>query len=494
MIQFTIAIGGCQYKSPMSNQLLRSLPSIDRMLLSPTAARLSGQIGRERVRDLLREISDELRIEIGQPADGGLAPDLNADLLADIIDNRLKSRADQVLKPSLRRVINASGVIVHTNLGRAPLAQSAIDSISEIARGYSNLEYNLETGDRGRRDSHCASLIARLSGSQSAAVTNNNAAAVLIVLNTLAQGREVIVSRGELIEIGGSFRIPDVMEKSGAILREVGTTNRTRISDYAAAINERTSLILRVHPSNYRIIGFTERPAAAELAELAAKSGIPSFEDLGSGCLVDLSPYGVKDEPVVAQSIRDGISVVSFSGDKMLGGPQAGIIAGSTVIIERVRKNPLMRALRVDKMTYAALEATLRLYDRGVAVEEVPVIRAIAMSLEQVEGRAECFASRLDARTVFKTTLEEGQTVIGGGSAPGVNLPTVLVTLEAVELSASAIESLLRLREVPIIARTEKGRITIDLRTVLPDEESIIIEALESISSQVKDEVATLDA
>jgi len=460
------------------------------MLLSPTAVRLSSQIGRERVRDLLREICDELRNQISQDAEGTPAPDVVPDLLPDILETRLKARAELVLRPSLRRVINASGVIVHTNLGRAPLARSAIDAISEIVAGYSNLEYDLETGERGRRDSHCASLIARLAAAESAAVTNNNAAAVLLVLNTLAKGGEVIVSRGELIEIGGSFRIPDIMEKSGAILREVGTTNRTRIGDYAAAMNERTRLILRVHPSNYRIIGFTQRPGISEVAELAEKAGIPSYEDLGSGCLVDVGQYGVTDEPVVAESLKQGISVVSFSGDKMLGGPQAGIIAGSRQIIDLIRKNPLMRALRVDKMTYAALEATLRLYDRGIASEEVPVIRAMAASAEQIESRAERFASRLTGISGFKAVVEAGQTVIGGGSAPGAHLETALVLIESPDLSASTIEAMLRRAENPVIVRTEKDRVVIDLRTVAPSEEALILEALESISARTGDTAA----
>jgi L-seryl-tRNA(Ser) seleniumtransferase len=454
------------------------------MLLTPTAIRLSDQIGRDRVRDLLREISEELRTQItADNAAAAPAENLTPDQLPDILEERLKTKARLVLKPSLRRVVNASGVIIHTNLGRAPLPRAAIEAIAEIAAGYSNLEYDLETGERGRRDSHCTSLIARLVQAQAAVVANNNAAAVLLVLNTLAQGGEVIVSRGELIEIGGSFRIPDVMEKSGAILREVGTTNRTRIADYADAINERTRLILRVHPSNYRIIGFTERPSATQVADLAAKAAVPSYEDLGSGCLVDLSPYGVSDEPVVAQSIRDGISVVSFSGDKMLGGPQAGIIAGSRSIIDRVQKNPLMRALRVDKVTFAALESTLRIYDRGAARAEVPVIRAIAAGTDLIQERASRFATLLAGKNLFKVGLEQGQSVIGGGSAPGINLPTILVTIESSDISASAIESLLRSRDIPVIARTEKDRVVIDLRTVAPDEESIIIEALEAIST-----------
>jgi L-seryl-tRNA(Ser) seleniumtransferase len=443
----------------------------------------------------LREICDEFRSQIAEAAkESSLAPEIDPEMLPGIIETKLRIRAGEVSKPSLRKVINASGVLIHTNLGRAPLAEAAILAISEIAAGYSNLEFDLETGERGRRDSHCASLIARLAAAEAAAVTNNNAAAVLLVLNTLAQGGEVIVSRGELIEIGGSFRIPEVMEKSGAVLREVGTTNRTRISDYAAAINERTRLILRVHPSNYRIIGFTERPTVPQISELAARSGIPSFEDLGSGCFVDLAPYGVKDEPVVAESLRQGISVVSFSGDKMLGGPQAGIIAGSRPIIDRVRKNPLMRALRVDKMTYAALEATLRLYDRGVAGQDVPVIRGIAASLEQVQERATRFARLLAANPSFKVGLEDGQSLIGGGSAPGVHLPTVLVTVDSSDLSASTIESKLRLAQPPVIVRTERDRVVIDLRTVTPEEESMIIQALELISAAGVDKAASQSA
>ncbi|HEY7546556.1 MAG TPA: L-seryl-tRNA(Sec) selenium transferase, partial [Blastocatellia bacterium] len=355
-------------------KLLRSLPSIDRLLASRAVIEVANSLGRDRTRDLLREITDELRQEIVSGHSSlVLSPLLEAeetndegqltnDIMAEI-EKRFALRAELSARPSLRCVINATGVILHTNLGRAPLARSAVDAISEIARSYSNLEYDLDRGERGKRESHCQELLARLLASEAATVANNNAAAVLLVLNTLAEGGEVIVSRGELIEIGGSFRIPDVMAKSGARLREVGTTNRTRIEDYERAINENTRLILRVHPSNYRIVGFTHRPSVEEITELARRAGIPSFEDLGSGCLIDLTPFGVRDEPVVSHSLRAGISVVSFSGDKMLGGPQAGIIAGERAIVERVKKNPLMRALRVDKLIYSALEATLRLYE-----------------------------------------------------------------------------------------------------------------------------------
>jgi L-seryl-tRNA(Ser) seleniumtransferase len=509
----------------MSKELLRALPSIESLLASPYAMRLSADWNRDCVRDLLREILDEFRQEIlsepdtrrllsnigqGQeiynhdlPAAEDKSPSIlrpldTRDQISEFsaeIERRLASRAAKYFTPSLRRVINATGVILHTNLGRAPLAQAAVQAIMEVAANYSNLEYDLSTGRRGKRESHCQQLLARLLGSQDAIVVNNCAAAVLLVLNTLAEGGEVIVSRGELIEIGGSFRIPEVMQKSGAKLREVGTTNRTRISDYQNAINENTRLILRVHPSNYRIVGFTERPSVQEIAALSQQTGIPSFEDLGSGCLVDLAPLGVKDEPVVCESFKAGISVAAFSGDKMLGGPQAGIIAGEKSVIERVRKNPLMRALRVDKMTYAALEATLTLYERGVAQTAVPVIRAMAMMQEEIEERAEKFKERLHniANSRLKIVLEEGESVIGGGSAPEIKLPTVLITIEGHELSSAMIEQKLRNHATPIIARTERDRILIDLRTVASSEEETILEALMAIAQPSQTVTASVE-
>ena len=481
----------------MPNQLLRSLPSIERLLERPLALRLSAAVGRDRVRDLLRETTDELRQEV---TSGRLPSAITSQSLIEEVERRLEPRVARFSQPSLRRVVNATGVIIHTNLGRAPLARQALEALSETAAGYSNLEYDLTRGERGRRETHCQELISRLAGSEAATVANNNAAAVLLVLNTLAEGGEVIVSRGELIEIGGSFRIPDVMAKSGAILREVGTTNRTRIEDYKNAINERTRLILRVHPSNYRIIGFTHRPGVDEIADVARRAGVPSFEDLGSGCLIDLSPFGVKDEPVVADSLKAGVSVVSFSGDKMLGGPQAGIIAGSREIVDRVAGNPLMRALRVDKLTYAALEATLRLYERGSARTEVwmdvPVIRAIAASYQEIADRAaklrESIARLTNGR--FTLDLEDGSSVIGGGSAPEVKLPTVLVTMKAAEMSAASLEERLRGSRIPIITRTERDRVMIDLRTVSIEEEAIILEALGGLAQPARESAASVEA
>lgn len=477
----------------MPNHLLRSLPSIERLLERPLALRLSADVGRERVRDLLRETTDELRQEV---TSGQLSVTAADQSLTEEVERRLETRAARFSQPSLRRVVNATGVIIHTNLGRAPLARQAVEALSETAAGYSNLEYDLKQGERGRRETHCQELMSRLAGSEAATVANNNAAAVLLVLNTLAEGGEVIVSRGELIEIGGSFRIPDVMAKSGAILREVGTTNRTRIEDYQNAINDRTRLILRVHPSNYRIIGFTHRPGAEEIGDVARRAGVPSFEDLGSGCLIDLSPFGVKDEPVVADSLRAGISVVSFSGDKMLGGPQAGIIAGSREIVDRVARNPLMRALRVDKMTYAALEATLRLYERGSAQTDVPVIRAIATSRDEIAERAARFGESIAALTSgrFTIELEDGASVIGGGSAPEVKLPTVLVTMKAAEMSAASLEERLRCFRIPIITRTERDRVMIDLRTVSIEEEAIILDAIAGLAQPARESAASVEA
>jgi L-seryl-tRNA(Ser) seleniumtransferase len=487
----------CQLKF-MSNELLRSLPSIERLLTRPVAKRLSAELGRDRARDLLREIIEEARLEIQTPETKAVATHrLSHDphSLVDEIERRLEERAKASGRASLRRVINATGVIIHTNLGRAPLARAAIEALADIASHYSNLEYDLGRGERGHRESHCQRLIARLAGSEDAIVANNNAAAVMLMLNTLAEGGEVIVSRGELIEIGGSFRIPDVMEKSGARLREVGTTNRTRIQDYERAINEHTRLILRVHPSNYRIIGFTERPSVKEVADLSRRAGVASFEDLGSGCLIDLAPHGVKDEPIVRESIDAGIMAVSFSGDKMLGGPQAGIIAGSREVVDRVRNNPLMRALRVDKMTYVALEATLRLYERDEAGREVPVIRAIMATREEIAARAARLSQAIERLTEgrVKASLEEGSSVIGGGSAPQAALETVLVALRHDELSAASIEERLRGHRIPVITRTERGSVMIDLRTVAEDEEAIIIDAIAALAQPAPRSMASVE-
>jgi L-seryl-tRNA(Ser) seleniumtransferase len=385
-----------------------------------------------------------------------------------------------MLAPSLQRVINATGVILHTNLGRAPLAAGTIAEMGETATRYSNLEYDVSRGERGKRDVHTAWLAAELAGAESAIVVNNNAAAVFLVLNTLAKGEEVIVSRGELIEIGDGFRIPDIMGASGAVLTEVGTTNRTSIRDYERAVNERTRLLLRVHPSNFRITGFTERASLEEMVALGKRAGIPVFEDLGSGCLADLSGSGVA-EPVVRESCEAGASVVSFSGDKLLGGPQAGIIAGKKEIVERIRRNPLFRALRVDKLTIAALEVTLRAYQRG-ALDEIPALRMIRMTTEEIGRRAADFAVRLSAMLPKDALVEvrEGFSVIGGGSTPDQQMPTHLIAIKSSQHSAAVLE--VRLRKpahgVPVVPRIEDDLLVFDLRTVFPDEEAELAAAI----------------
>jgi len=377
------------------------------------------------------------------------------------IDARVEEALAQLERPSLRHVINATGVVLHTNLGRAPLPD------------YQNLEYDLETGRRGKRDAHVASLIERVAGAPGI-VVNNNAAAVFLVLNELAASHEAIVSRGELIEIGDGFRIPEIMQRSGAAVVEVGTTNRTRLEDYAAAITERTRLLLRVHPSNFRMSGFTSRPGLGQLVGLGRERGIPVYEDLGSGCIADLTRFGV-EEPLVRDSIHVGANLVSFSGDKLLGGPQAGIIAGDEALVQRIRRNPLFRALRVDKMIYGALETTLRnlLLERW---GEIPALRMIALSADEIRARAEKILARLDS-----AELIAGESVVGGGSTPEQSLPTWLIAPRCA--SANEAEGRCRMSDPPVIGRIENGRLVFDLRTVLPEEDDELVSALRALAS-----------
>ncbi|MBI3404544.1 MAG: L-seryl-tRNA(Sec) selenium transferase, partial [Acidobacteria bacterium] len=419
--------------------LFRQIPSLDEFLLRPAMTALAQRSSRPLLVETARRVLDEVREEISRATDGA-APTLAQ------LEGRVTVELDRSLTLSLRPVINATGVILHTNLGRAPLSVEAIEHLRSSVTRYSNLEYDIASGARGKRDVHTARLLAKLSGAESAIVVNNNAAAVFLVLHALAKGAEVIVSRGELIEIGDGFRIPDIMAESGAVLREVGTTNKTSIADYERAIGDRTRLLLRVHPSNFRIEGFTARPSLEELSALGRRFSLPVFEDLGSGCLVDLSAYGF-NEPVVRTSIEAGASLVCFSGDKLLGGPQAGIIAGSRDLVDRIRKNPLFRALRVDKMTVAALEAILNAYLRG-AHDEIPTLRMIRISAEEVGRRAESFLSKIqDALTKSSSKAEilDGSSVIGGGSTPGENLPTRLIAITSPHHSAAQLEERLRL-------------------------------------------------
>ena len=457
-----------------SSARLRELPSVDELLAGARLRELAERAGRGIVTQTARNALADVREKL-KSGKGGATTDLGAQ-----IEARIVADVEAMLVPSLRRVINATGVILHTNLGRAPLAAGAIAEIADTATRYSNLEYDVTRGERGKRDVHTARLAAEMAGAEAAIVVNNNAAAVFLVLNTLAKGEEVIVSRGELIEIGDGFRIPDIMAASGAVLCEVGTTNRTSIRDYEHAITERTRLLLRVHPSNFRITGFTERVSLEDLVALGKRTSIPVFEDLGSGCLADLSGSGVA-EPVARESCDAGASVVSFSGDKLLGGPQAGIIAGKKGIVERIRRNPLFRALRVDKLTVAALEVTLRAYHRG-ALDEIPALRMIRMTADEIGARAADFAMRLRAGLPADVQVEirEGFSVIGGGSTPDQQLVTHLISISSARHSASALEERLRTpaRCIPVVARIEEDLLVFDLRTVFPDEEAPLAAAI----------------
>ncbi len=428
----------------------RDLPSVHDLIekLSAPASRLPQRL----LADEARSVIDEARRSL-----------LRGVVTEQPLERTLESRLAEWLRPSLHRVVNATGVILHTNLGRAALANF------EIPAGYSNLEYDLVGGRRGKRDAHTGRLLAAILG-KPAIVVNNNAAALFLVLNELACGGEAIISRGELIEIGEGFRIPEIMQRSGAILREAGATNRTTIDDYRNAISTNTRLIVRVHPSNFRITGFTGRPRLADLVQLGRERGIPVYEDLGSGCVVDLRPYGI-DEPLARTSLEAGVNLISFSGDKLLGGPQAGIIAGDAELVTRVRRNPLFRAFRQDKLVYAALETTLR----HILLEQydcIPALRMIRLTAEQICDRAESLAKRLSRRS----SIEPGESVIGGGSTPDLSLATWLIAIE--DENANALEQRLRANYPPVISRIERDRVLLDLRTVFPEEEDAIVQAL----------------
>jgi L-seryl-tRNA(Ser) seleniumtransferase len=453
--------------------LLRQIPAVDELLNRAGLRALEARVGRRLVVEATRKVLQSLRSRI---TNGSLAS-----VSAEMLEREIAAETQAAAEFSLRPLINASGVILHTNLGRAPLAREAVEHLAEAATHYSNLEYDLERGERGKRDTHTDRLFAQLLGAERTLVVNNNAAAVFLALNTLAEGGEVIVSRGELIEIGGSFRIPDVCAKSGAILREVGTTNRTRISDYAAAISERTRVLMRVHPSNFRIVGFTERPALEDFVELAHQHHLMALEDLGSGCLVDLSFCGVQDEPLASASLKAGVDVVTFSGDKLLGGPQAGILIGKCEPLERIRKNPLFRALRVDKLTIAALEATIALYLRG-KTEAIPALRMIQLSKEAVARRAERLAQQIAARPDFSVRVRDGESVIGGGSTPGQSFPTALVAVTHARHSAQKLEALLRRHSPPVLGRVERDELLLDLRTVFEDQDEELARAFDKIT------------
>ena len=456
--------------------MLRQLPSVDELLAQPRLSRLTGRVERELLVEVARAALADLRSHITGSAELSVLA-----LEPAAIEEQIAAEVARILTLSLQPVINATGVILHTNLGRSPLPGTIADHLRQTATQYSNLEYNLEAGERGKRDIHTSKLLERLTGAEAAIVVNNCAAAVLLALAALAKGGEVIVSRGELIEIGDGFRSPEIMAESGAILREVGTTNRTRVADYENALNERTRLLLRVHPSNFRITGFTERPELDELVELGRRAGLPVMEDLGSGCLVDLSEIGM-NEPVVRQSIRAGVSLVAFSGDKLLGGPQAGILAGRKDLVTRIRRYPLFRALRVDKLTIAALQVTLGAYLRG-AYDEIPALRMIRASTQEIGRRAENLLRELRPavpKDEVELEIVSGTSLVGGGSTPDQTLATPLIRIASMRYSAAELERRLRRapRGVPVIARVAEDRLILDLRTVFPEQDPLLVATL----------------
>jgi L-seryl-tRNA(Ser) seleniumtransferase len=437
---------------------LRDLPSVD---------------------ELARAVDDPLAVSAARTVLAAAREEIRAGFEPGDLAARVRAEVRGARAPALRRVLNATGILVHTNLGRAPLPDAALERVREVGRSYSNLEYDLTAGGRGSRQDHVAGILRRLTGAEAALVANNTAAATLLVLASLANGREVLVSRGELVEIGGGFRVPDVLAQSGARLREVGTTNRTRVSDYAAAIGDRTALILRVHPSNFRIEGFTERPALRELADLSHQFELPLFEDLGSGWLGTSEPIdALREEPTIAASLEAGADLVAFSGDKLLGGPQAGIVLGRRELIERIRRHPLMRAVRADKLTYAALEATLALWAETPSCARIPVVRMLTMSVDEIEVRARGLIAHLEAVPGLRAEIIDGFSTTGGGSAPGSALPTKLMAIESKRLSAAELDARLRGNDPPVVARIQDDRVVLDLRTVQETEDTILTEAL----------------
>ncbi len=463
----------------MSGDPRRRIPSVDRVLECAGMAGLRQRASHDRLRRIVQEVQDEVRAALANGAmpSGFEEPEWYA--------APTEARLAREERPSLRRVINATGVVLHTNLGRAPLPDAAREALDRLSRGYSNLEYELGDGRRGSRYSHCVGLLRELTGAEDALVVNNNAAAVVLALNTLSRGREAVVSRGELVEIGGSFRVSEIMARSGVVLREVGATNRTHRSDYEAAIGAETGMIVKVHRSNFRMSGFTSDVPAAELVGVARGRGVPLLHDLGSGLLLDPERAGLPPEPTVRQAVADGADVVTLSGDKLLGGPQAGIVLGRNELVERMRRNPLCRALRVDKLTLAALEATLALYrEPEHAVAAIPTLRMLASNGATLRGRASTLASRLRERAArVEVQLLEGSSAVGGGAYPDIELATTLVALRVDHLGPDAFLACLREQDPPVVARIQEDRVVLDCRTIQPGEEDAVIEAVSRASA-----------
>ncbi len=464
--------------------LLRQLPSVDELLQEPSIRELiQAAVPRWAIVEAVRDVLERWRqiLAAGQSGSVQTDPPSRAALVAEA-----REAAQRLDRPALRRLINATGVVIHTNLGRAPLAEAAIERVVEVAQGYSNLEYDLERGDRGSRQAHVEWLLCRLSCAEAALAVNNNAAAVLLAINTLAEGKEVIVSRGELVEIGDSFRIPDIMRRAGGILREVGTTNRTYLRDYEEAISGATGMLLKVHTSNFRILGFAADVAVAELARLAKQSGLPVVEDVGSGALLDLSGVGLSKEPLPSESLRAGADLVTFSGDKLLGGPQAGLIVGKRLLVERLRRNPLARAVRIDKLTLAALEATLRLcLDERRAFSQIPVLRALAIPLQEIDQRARRLCDQIAtlASGRLEVTVIDGTSEVGGGALPLEAIPTRLVAVQAPGLTAQVLEGRLRRTDPPVMVRIKDDQVLLDPRTVSEGELDELVKLVASVAA-----------
>lgn len=466
-------------------ELLSSIPSVDELLRKDEIERLLFVYPRTAVVEGIREYLKEYRKLVLSLEEGADTAVINDEYLV----NGIIDRVHEMMRNNLIKVVNATGIVLHTNLGRSPLSSGLKDSLWKIASGYSNLEMDLESGERGSRYSHVEDIICKLTGAPAAMVVNNNAAAVMLVLSTMAKGREVVVSRGQLVEIGGSFRVPDVMEQSGASLVEIGTTNKTHLSDYERAVNENTAALMKVHTSNYRILGFTSEVESEDLVKLGRKLGMPVIEDLGSGMLMELTQYGLPYEPTVQHAVKAGMDVVTFSGDKMLGGPQAGIIVGKKEYIDSMKKNPLTRAIRIDKLTLAALEGTLRLYlDSELAVKEIPVLKMLTYSGDELNKKAKRLIGKLK-RSMGSTcgiSIEDGFSEVGGGSMPLHKMPTRVIAINTQKVSLVEFENKLRQYKTPVVARIYRDRLILDVRTIMEDEFGIVEAALKWAFSEVK--------
>ncbi len=473
---------------PLRQQLLRKIPSVDEMLSKQEISELLKVHPRPIVVEAIRRGLGRLREEILTRED---LSSIEEDLFSfEHLFSRVRKEILLQVRPRLRRVINATGIVIHTNLGRAPLHPLALKQMVEVAKAYSNLEYDLNQGERGERYSHVENILCRLSGAESALVVNNNAGAVLLCLNTIAEGREVIISRGELVEIGGAFRIPDVMKRSGALLKEVGTTNRTHLHDYQRAMSPQTALLLKVHTSNFRVMGFTSEVSLEELVQLGKEHHLPVMEDLGSGCFVDLSRYGLEKEPTVQEAIQAGADLITISGDKLLGGPQAGIILGKKDLLDSIKTNPLTRVLRIDKLTLAALESTLLLYtDERRAMDEIPTLKMLGLNRDKLRNKGRRLLKRLQGKVepILQVTLKEEVSQVGGGALPLQELPTIVLSAKSLECSVNRLEENLRRSDPPIVARIRKDELLFDMRTVFDEEIPLLAQGIEWALSQMKE-------